>query len=344
MIDAIVKEIDTRSEYIGDETIKTIYFGGGTPSVLSSDELRSLVEKVRAMFRVEPNAEITLEINPEDITSDALSGWSESGVNRLSIGIQSFKESDLDWMNRAHTWEQSVQGVQMAQALGFDNISVDLIYGLPDLSMSDWNDHIQRVVDLNIQHVSAYCLTVEEKTALSHWVSSGKLQVPGNQIQSEQFLILVNKLAQNGFEQYEISNFSLNGYRSKHNSSYWRGEKYLGVGPSAHSFNGTSRQWNIPNNQRYMQGVESDDLQFEVEELTNQDRYNELLLTGLRTVEGVDLNALNELRAEPEESRQTRLKFAKNDWLVQDGNHIRLTVEGRLKADYIASELFLTDS
>lgn len=333
-------EIRSRSLYLDSQLLETIYFGGGTPSLLTSDELNSLLREIKNNFTVSPLVEITLEANPDDITMENLVIWKNLGINRLSIGLQSFRSEDLDWMNRAHTSDEALNCVALAQKIGFENINVDLIYGLPDLSLEDWKKNIQTVIGLGIQHVSAYCLTVEEKTVLNKWVEQRKI-IPGNEDeQSDQFEILVSELEKAGIEQYEISNFSLPGKHSLHNSNYWKGKHYLGIGPSAHSFNGTTRSWNIAHNLKYMQQIASNEIHYEAEQLQIKDRFNELLLIGLRTSYGVNIEQLKAIQEPSPEFWDKMDQMQKSDWLIVTKTTISLTKEGKLKADYIASELF----
>ena len=340
MIDSILKEIELRKDYL-DDTINTIYFGGGTPSILTKEEISIILAKINGIYPVSENVELTLEANPDDITLDQLSFWKETGINRLSIGLQSFKESDLKWMNRAHTVEEANQCVSLAQDAGFNNLTVDLIYGLPDLSLAEWKDHVQRLIDLNVPHISAYCLTVEKNTVLSNWVAKGKIAPPSEDVQSEQFLALLEILEANDYEQYEISNFCKKGFESKHNSNYWKGEKYIGIGPSAHSFNGTTRSWNVANNSKYIKAISANTSYYEVEELSKENQFNELIMTGLRTKYGVDLERLNAIITTPKQFIENLALFKKNGWVLQEQSTISLSKEGKLMADYIASELFV---
>lgn len=343
MIATMKEEIRVRVPYLCDQVVETIYFGGGTPSILSSEELEGMLLSVKENYSVIDTTEITIEANPDDITEENLITWKKIGVNRLSIGLQSFREEDLRWMNRAHSSIEALNCVKLAKQAGFKNISVDLIYGLPDLSIEDWKKNIQTVIDFGIQHVSAYCLTVEEKTVLSKWVEQRKI-IPANEDeQSEQFETLVSMLSEAGIEQYEISNFSISGFHSQHNSNYWKAKHYLGIGPSAHSFNGVSRSWNIANNRQYMKLFEDKKEWFETEILSTKDQFNELLLIGLRTSDGVDLSQLKSIQ-EPSEIFWKKVETMKNDdWLIVSEKRIKLTKSGKLKADYIASELFTDD-
>lgn len=273
---------------VSADIIETIYFGGGTPSVLDIGDLILVINKIRESFHVLHTAEITLEANPDDIDEDKLTGWKEIGINRLSIGIQSFFEEDLQWMNRAHSSEQAVSSLQSA-IKEFDNITIDLIYGHPLLTNEKWKQNVQKVIDLNIPHISCYALTVEPKTPLDKMIREKKKENVNQGKQAEQFLLLMQWLEEAGYEHYEISNFAKPGFRSKHNSSYWQGKKYLGLGPSAHSFDGISRQWNISNNNVYIGALSKNEIPFEKEILSDTQKLNEYIMTSLRTVEGLDL-------------------------------------------------------
>ena len=341
MVNAIASELRTRIDYLEGKPIDSIYFGGGTPSILNEEELALLLGEICANYEVNPKAEITLETNPDDITLEKLTTWKNVGVNRLSIGLQSFKAEDLEWMNRAHTVDESQNCVALARAHNFQNLTVDLMYGLPNLSNQEWKNHILQVIEMGVTHISAYCLTIEEKTVLNKWVKDGKIHPASENQQSEQFLLLVETLEENGFEQYEISNFCRPGHEAVHNSNYWKGEWYLGVGPSAHSFNGTSRSWNIANNQKYMQQIAGNETFFETETLSDRDQYNELLLTGLRTKYGVSLKKLSTLHVIPESTELKIDEFKSAGWMIEIDGVLVLTKSGRLKADYMAAELFL---
>lgn len=343
MVNAIVKEAYSRAAELSKETVKTVYFGGGTPSVLNEDELHRILMTVRKNYAVDENVEITLEANPDDINIELLKIWRREGVNRLSIGVQSFRSEDLEWMNRSHTAEQSVNAVKLAQQEGFDNITIDLIYGLPNMSMTEWEAQLDQAIALNVPHISAYCLTVEPNTALAHLTKTGKIVTPGDQVQSEEFLMLRRKLLEAGYVQYEVSNFGKEGFESQHNSAYWKNENYLGIGPSAHSFDGASRRWNVSNNQRYMSALETEDVYFEVETLSPIDKFNELLLTGLRTVYGVDKTVLLKEVSPPALFEAQINEYKVKGWLLEEDDKFLLTPEGLLFADQIASELFLLE-
>lgn len=341
MIQAIRTEIILRAAYLEGKTIDTIYFGGGTPSILNGPELESLLDEVKVNFQLATYPEITLEANPDDITSEKLIAWRCAGINRLSIGLQSFKEEDLEWMNRAHSKQEGLNCIELAKSEGFQNLTVDLMYGLPALSLEEWEHHIQTVIKMDVPHVSAYCLTIEEKTPLNNMVKNGAIKPASEDTQSDQFLLLLNSLEHNGYAQYEISNFSKPGAESKHNSNYWKGEWYLGVGPSAHSFNGISRSWNIPNNRRYMKGIKFKETISETEELTLENQFNERVLIGLRTIYGVNIQELKTISALPPHFIEQVSDFEQGGWMKVNGHTLVLTKEGRLRADYIASELFI---
>lgn len=343
MLAALKQEIRERQTYLKHQPLETIYFGGGTPSLLTREEILSILSTIDDCFEVSDTAEITLESNPDDCTESNLTAWQELGVNRLSIGIQSFKQSDLEWMNRAHTVEEARDCVLLAQKTGFDNITVDLMYGLPNLTPEEWKSHIETVIEWGVPHISSYCLTVEERTVLDKKVRDGVLKVPDDEGQSEQFEMLVDTLEDNGILQYEISNFSRPGFESRHNTNYWKGVWYLGIGPSAHSFNGASRSWNVANNQEYMRLIEQGEAAFTEELLTPQDQFNELLLTGLRMTSGVSLKKLEAISNPPDHFFERLQDFEKAGWALVSGDQLVLTRDGRLRADYIASELFLVD-
>ena len=344
MIESICAELKKRSSYLENKTVNTIYFGGGTPSLLTAEELTHILDESRKHYSVNSEVEITLEANPDDITDLRLEQWADAGINRLSIGLQSFKQSDLDWMNRAHTVEEALSCVQKSQKKGFTNLTVDLIYGLPDLTMKEWESHVQRVIDMQVPHISAYCLTVEGKTALNNWVEKGKITVASENEQSDQFLRLLEMMEENGYEQYEISNFSIPRFESKHNSNYWKGEWYVGIGPSAHSFNGTSRNWNLANNRGYMKTIASNENTFETELLSEADQFNEAILTGLRTRYGVPISKLSSAFSTKGDFVANYEGFIAEDWMYKKENTLFLTKEGKLRADYIASELFVEDN
>ena len=324
------------------EEIETIYFGGGTPSILNITDLQLLFIALRKKFIFRPGIEITLEANPDDITPAKLILWKQAGINRLSVGIQSFIEEELVWMNRAHTATESLQCIDEIKQAGFTNFSVDLIYGSPLLSNEDWKKNVATIIEKNIPHISCYALTVEPKTALDKMIAQHKRPPVDAEKQAHQFLLLIEWLQAAGYEHYEISNFAKAGMRSKHNSSYWKGKKYYGFGPSAHSFDGIRRRWNISNNALYVQFLKNNTIPFEEEILTGTQQLNEYIMTSLRTMEGLNLTTVEE-RFGKKISRD--LKSASEKWkagdkLLLEDEKIILTKEGKLFADGIAADLF----
>ena len=343
LIQAICLELSLRSSELMNVPIHSLYFGGGTPSLLTAEELQSIVHSVRLNYQLLEHAEITFEVNPEDANVDNLKAWKEVGINRLSIGLQSFQASDLSWMNRSHSTDEGEMAVRMAQEQGFDNISIDLIYGLPDLSNEQWLHHLERALQLNVQHISAYCLTIESKTALEHFVNNGKLKRPTEDQQGEQFDLLVRTLKQAGFEQYEISNFAKDQKYARHNSSYWNFTTYVGVGPSAHSFNGNQRRWNIANNSKYYQQVGKDDDWFEEETLSPTEKWNEFFLTGLRTKWGVLNENIEDLGGMTADEHKLLTTYVETGFIFEEEDRLVLTEKGKLQADGIASAFFRLD-
>lgn len=343
LIQAICLELSLRSSELTNIPIQSLYFGGGTPSLLTAEELQSIVHSVRLNYQLLEHAEITFEVNPEDANVDNLKAWKEVGINRLSIGLQSFQASDLSWMNRSHSTDEGEMAVRMAQEQGFDNISIDLIYGLPDLSNEQWLHHLERALQLNVQHISAYCLTIESKTALEHFVNNGKLKRPTEDQQGEQFDLLVRTLKQAGFEQYEISNFAKDQKYARHNSSYWNFTTYVGVGPSAHSFNGNQRRWNIANNSKYYQQVGKDNDWFEEETLSPTEKWNEFFLTGLRTKWGVLKENMKDLGGMTVDEYKLLTTYVETGFIFEEEDRLVLTEKGKLQADGIASAFFRLD-
>lgn len=341
MINAIITEIVLRKNEI-TESIQTIYFGGGTPSILSNKQLEKLIQTIKNNYLVSDDSEITLEANPDDIQDQSLLGWKEIGINRLSIGIQSFLEKDLVWMNRSHSVEQALNAISLARKFGFKNITIDLIYGIPDLTASEWESNLQMAIDLNPEHISAYCLTIEPKTVFGHRFKKGEMLPINDENASEQFIFMRKKLAEAGVIQYEVSNFSKPGFESKHNSSYWAGKKYLGFGPSAHSYDGKNRRWNLSNNSIYMKGIEDGVDYFEEEELSEKDKMNETIMISLRTIKGIDLvNFENHFQSEKKmELINKAIKYVNTRHLTVNSNKIAATEDGLLLIDKIATDLF----
>ena len=341
MVSAICSEIINRKDSLQNQLVETIYFGGGTPSLLTEIELTQILSCINQNLEVIKEAEVTLEANPDDIDTVKTLSWVRAGVNRLSIGLQSFHADSLGWMNRVHTVEQSLACIPIAQAAGINNISIDLIYGLPNMPEEVWREEIRTALKLGVQHISAYCLTIEPNTVLSSWVKKDKIQPVSNELQNQHFTILQEELTKAGFEHYEISNFALPGFISKHNSSYWKGTHYLGVGPSAHSYDGKYRSWNVANNQRYIQGIQVNQPAYDFELLTKENRFNEALLTGLRTKWGVDLAALDSILLLNQEFHKQLDDLKKQGWVEVMDEVLYLTKEGKSWADKIAQDLFV---
>jgi oxygen-independent coproporphyrinogen-3 oxidase len=341
LLAALLKETELQKAWFANEPVETIYFGGGTPSLLEISDLRSQIDKIRQVFKIENAAEITLEANPDDINEERLLAWKEIGINRLSIGIQSFFEEDLLWMNRAHNASQAANSLQLA-IRQFDNITIDLIYGHPLLTDDKWKQNVDKVISLDIPHISCYALTVEPKTPLDKMIREKKKENVQQEKQAEQFSLLMQWLEDAGYEHYEISNFSKPGFRSRHNSSYWQGKKYLGLGPSAHSFDGVSRQWNISNNSIYIKSLDENKVPSEKEILTASQRVNEYIMTSLRTSEGLDLGKIcSEFGVQRSELKNKSEKYLLSGKIVEENNSLKLTREGKLFADGIAAELFV---
>ena len=342
---ALLKEIELRKKYIGTERVETVYFGGGTPSLLTGEELDRIVCELRRTFSIDGQAEITLEANPDDIRADKLKDWKVSGINRLSIGVQSFFEEDLEWMNRAHNAGQALNSIRLAQEEGFSDISIDLIYGTPGLTDSHWEKNVRQAVSMNIPHLSCYALTVEPRTALDKMIRKRKVSPTDPDDQARQFLLLMGWLEEAGYEHYEISNFALPGKRSRHNSAYWQGKKYLGLGPSAHSYNSESREWNPSHNGQYIEAVMKGLLMPEKEVLTSLQKLNEYIMISLRTAEGLDLDHVSR-RFGPEVSASLGKKaiaYLDTGKLERLGLRFTLSREGRLLADGIAADLFFVE-
>jgi len=343
LVDSLLQEMMLQQPYLQGQQVDTVYFGGGTPSLLDDADLRRIMEKLRQLFPISGQAEITLEANPDDLQPEKLQALKAIGVNRLSIGVQSFHEADLRWMNRAHNSTQALQCIQDAQAAGFHNLSIDLIYGGPTLSDEGWAQNVQQAIALQIPHLSCYALTVEPGTALDHFIKQHKVAAVDPDKAARHFEMLVQWLAAAGYEHYEISNFALPGCRSRHNSSYWQGHAYLGLGPSAHSFNGHSRQWNVANNSSYINAIKEGKVPFELENLTPEMMLNEYIMTSLRTSEGCHLYLVEE-RFGTDKRRQLETaskEFILAGKMVQQQDTLVLTPEGKLFADGIAAELFV---
>ncbi|HEY0057200.1 MAG TPA: radical SAM family heme chaperone HemW [Pedobacter sp.] len=343
LLQAMFKELDLRQSYLQYETIETIYFGGGTPSLVGATEIQYLIDKISQNFSISASAEITLEANPDDLDHVTVRAFRSTAINRFSIGIQSFFEEDLRWMNRAHNAAEADSAVKRVQDAGFGNITLDLIYGYPLLTNEKWKSNIHKAIDLNIPHISAYGMTVEPKTALASFIGKGTQQAMNEQQSSEQYLSLINLLTDAGFEHYETSNFAKPDCYSKHNTNYWKGETYLGIGPSAHSYNRTSRQWNIANNAKYIDGILKGTPASELENLTLENRINEYIMTSLRTSWGMDIGKI-EKDFGPDYKKQIEKgldPYVKKEQITLKSNIAILTNSGKLYADRIASDLFI---
>lgn len=345
-LDALKKEIELQKDYLGTKKINTIYLGGGTPSLLNQHELLQLFDTIDKHFEIDKDAEITLEANPDDLTKNKIKELKDTPINRFSIGIQSFYDEDLKLMNRAHNSQEAISAVKGAQDAGFENITIDLIYGIPNLTEHRWRNNLQNAFLLDVKHISAYCLTVEPKTVLAHQVKTKQIKNIDEQQSSEQFEIMLDAMKQQGFVQYEISNFCKDNFYSKHNSNYWLKEKYLGLGPSAHSYNGITRQWNISNNALYIKEIEENKLNFELEELTNSQRYNEYILTSLRTIWGTSLAIISSIYGNDYQTYCLKEveKYILSEDVKIEANKLFLTDKGKLIADKIASDLFKTEN
>lgn len=349
MVRAISDEIRLRANYLPATPLQTIYWGGGTPSLLTKADLMQIFEVIHGQFEVLPNAEITLEANPDDLNGEKLRELHEVGINRLSIGIQSFDETHLKHLHRIHTSAEASDCVKKAQDMGIDNISIDLIYAIPAADHRIWHQDLQQALALSVPHISAYCLTIEPQTVFGNWLRKNKISPIDELFAAEQFEILTTTLLGAGFDHYEISNFGKPNQYSQHNSAYWKQKPYLGVGPSAHSFDGTTRQFNVSHNQHYMQAIEQKSIPAEIEVLTVKDRFNEYLLTGLRTSWGCSLADLENIAKQEVPLGIEQWYMLENKWIPQfslkgwvsvEAGHLTLTQAGKLFADRIASEMF----
>ncbi|WP_407406167.1 radical SAM family heme chaperone HemW [Chryseobacterium sp.] len=343
MLAAMKKEIFLRKEELNSKNLQTLYFGGGTPSILSGDEIKSLIDEVLKYFSFSSDIEVTLEANPDDLDKKFLREISNSPINRLSIGTQSFFDADLRMMNRAHSSSEAESSIKRAQDSGYENISIDLIYGSPTSNFEIWKENLNKSIALEIPHISSYALTVEPKTVLEKWIENGKVSNPKEEELNKEFYYMIDFLKDHEFEHYEISNFAKKGFHSKHNSAYWKYKEYLGIGPSAHSYNGYDvRSWNIANNQQYIKKLNSMLLAKETEILSPKDQFNEMIMIGLRTTWGVDLRSLKEKFSEQvlETFEKDSILKLQEGILVKEDNHLKIPEKHWFMADGIASDLF----
>ena len=344
LVKAINKELLLRKNEIS-QPLETIYFGGGTPSILSEIELESIFETIFKNYSTQNLKEVTLEANPDDLNQEKLKFLKSTPINRFSIGVQSFFEEDLQLMNRAHNAQEAERSIKLVQDFGFDNITIDLIYGSSTTTNDMWMKNLQKAINLNVPHISSYALTVEEKTILDHQIKKGITKPVDEDRQNEQFQLLVDTLTSNNFIQYEISNFGKENYFSLHNSNYWKGIHYMGIGPSAHSYNGKSRAWNIANNTKYIQAINQNNLPQEIEVLNEAERFNEMIMIGLRTIYGIDVDRINSEFSQPilDLFYQEINQLIKENLIIQQENKIILKPESKFFADGIASRLFYID-
>jgi len=346
MLAALKKELHMRKGFLAGHNIQTVYFGGGTPSVLSAHEIGELLNLIDRQYSLHAVEEITLEGNPDDLTLNKLQGFRQAGINRLSIGIQSFNDQALQYMNRAHNASDALQCINNAQATGFSNYSLDLIYAIPVLGHVAWAADVDTLLAAKPKHISAYCLTIEDGTAFGHWLKQGKLTPVDDGQAADQLLYLNKVLANGGYEHYEVSNFALPGWLSKHNSSYWQQKPYLGIGPSAHSYNGRNRLYAVSNNSKYIKQISAGTLPLTEEVLTPVDRANELLLTGLRTKWGCSLSQVQQLTGiDLTQSRGDYLQqLVQTGYANMNNQHLVLTELGLSLADEITAQLFIDPS
>lgn len=341
VINGLMKEIEMRKESFPKQ-VNTLYFGGGTPSILESREIELILESIAKVTNIKAALEVTLEANPEDISTDKLKSWKSAGINRLSIGTQSFINRDLELMNRAHSGEDAISAVKRAQDVGFENITIDLIYGIPGQSENEWLKNIEQAIVLETTHLSSYCLTIEPRTALAHAIEKGKIREKEETLIEAEFLQLHDRLSDAGFNHYEISNFAKPGLEALHNSSYWSGEAYIGIGPSAHSFDGLNeRCWNVANNMKYLQAIESGTIDCECEKLSESERFNEQLMTALRTAKGLEMQAIIDAHIPAFSENIESLSGEMKSWLEPDTSHLRMQPKHWLKCDALIRELMI---
>lgn len=345
MVDAIIKELELQKDYLGAAKVETIYFGGGTPSLLDQEDLAAIFKQIERFYPLAADAEITLEANPDDLSLEKLRMLRDTPVNRLSIGIQSFFEADLTFMNRAHNASEAERCVEWARQMDFDNLTIDLIYGSPTTSDEMWQANLDKAFALDIPHLSCYCLTVEPNTALDHFVKAKKAAPVDEEQAARQFEQLIEQTAKAGLVHYEISNFAREGHFSRHNSAYWKGKAYLGIGPSAHSFAGTIRQWNKPHNAQYIRSIlQENKVPFEQEILSKTQRYNEYVLTTLRTIWGSEQHKIAGIGSPFYQHFLQKIQpFLADGTVEKKKDNYRLSAKGKLLADHITMELFYDD-
>jgi oxygen-independent coproporphyrinogen-3 oxidase len=342
LVSALLREAELRQDFIGDTTVNSIYFGGGTPSLLSAPELQKIISGLQQLFNLNPQAEITLEANPDDLKPAYLNALAQTPVNRLSIGLQSFRPQDLRFMNRAHSAQESLQSIKQAQAAGFTNLTIDLIYGLPNYPVGAWRDALWQVQDLGVPHFSAYALTVEPKTALLYQIEKGKLPPLDEALAAQHFEALQNFTKETNYVHYELSSISLPGFEAKHNASYWQGVPYLGLGPSAHGYKKGQRSWNVRNNTFYLKAIEKNELALEQENLSLADEYNERVMTQLRLASGLSLSALEKDFGASylHYALKQAQKLLTHGQLVKEGDWLKIAETQRFYSDGLAAELF----
>jgi oxygen-independent coproporphyrinogen-3 oxidase len=343
ILDSLREEIFLQRNFLEGKEIQSIYFGGGTPSVLDPIEINQIEEEINKYYPLSKNAEITLEANPDDLYEKKIREYMKTGINRISIGVQSFHDDDLSWLNRIHSASQALNVIKETQSAGINNISIDLIYGIPGLTNEKWEQNLETAFKTGVQHISAYSLTVEPRTALDVLIQKKKLPAPEEEMIIDHFKLLMSRMKEKGFIHYEISNFCMEGFYSKHNSMYWSGEHYLGLGPSAHSFNGLSRQWNVSGIQQYIENIRRKERWFDFEILTLEQKYNEYVMTSLRTMWGCDTGKIRKEFGNKVASRFSSLvsRYLKSGEMIEKGGVHYLTDEGKLFADGIAAELFM---
>lgn len=341
VVNAMCKEVELKKEYLKNESINTIYFGGGTPSFLSFNLLNKIVQGLKDNFKISGKAEFTVECNPDDLTEQKLDELIDLGVNRLSVGIQSFEDEMLQFLNRAHNQNQAIESIHLAKKKGIHNISVDLIYGLPQTNLVYLQNQINQLISLDIPHISAYHLTIEKKTAFGNWFKKGELIPLSDEESLAQFKCITENLKKAGYNHYEISNFAKEDFISQHNSAYWLGQKYAGIGPSAHSFDGKTRQWNVANNILYAKALEENTNYFEIETLSKIDQFNEYILTRLRTHWGINLDDMKEMMPQMNETEKKLIQFKQNGFLYNENKTYFLTEEGKFISDFITESLII---